>query len=129
MNTKRNVLILTDGSGETAVMAAGIAAAVKGNRVTVKTASEFRGNDILPAEVIFLGCEKPRPGVFAYLEDLLKHINLAGRPCGVFTPGSEKTARYLAALIKDTEAALHPEFLLAGTGVKKWTQNVFSMHF
>ena len=129
MKAKRNVLIVTDGSGKTAAMAAGIAAAMKGNKVTVKTASEFQGNDILPAEAIFLGCEKPAPDAFAYLDDLLKHINLAGRPCGVFTPGTKKTANYLAALLKDSEADLSPEFLSAGADVKNWTQKVIAKHF
>ena len=134
MKAKKNVLILTDGSGETVKMAVEIAAALKGNKISVKTASEFEGNDILPAEVFFLGCEKPGPDSFAYLEDLLKHINLAGRPCGVFSPGSKKAAKYLAALLHDSEAALNPEPLFArpdterahGAVVKKWTQNVIA---
>ena len=125
------MLIVTDGSGETAKMAAGIVAALKGNKVTVKTASEFKGNDVLPAEAFFLGCEKPKPDSFAYLADLLKHINLAGRPCGVFSPGSEKAAKYLATLVHDSEAALNPQPLFAGSGaaVKKWAQNVISGSF
>ena len=122
------MLILTDGSGGTAKMAAGIALALKGNKVLIKTASEFRGNDILPAEAFFLGCEKSRPDSFAYLADLLKHINLAGRPCGIFTSGSETAAKYLAALIRDCEAALNPEFLSAASGsdIKNWARNVVS---
>ena len=131
MKTKKTVLIVTDGSGETAKMAAGIAAALKGNRVTVKTAPDFAGNDLLPAEAFFLGCEKPKPGSFAYLTDLLKHINLAGRPCGVFSPGSEKAAKYLAGLVRDSEAALNPKPLLAGSAaaVKKWAEKVISGSF
>ena len=122
------MLIVTDGSEETAKMAAGIVAALKGNKVTVKTASEFKGNDLLPAEAFFLGCEKPQPESFAYLADLLKHINLAGRPCGVFSPGSEKAAKYLAGLVRDSEAVLNPEPLLPASEavVKKWAINVIS---
>ena len=131
MKEKRTVLIVTDDSGETAKMAAGIAAALKGNKVTVKAASEFKGNDILPAEAFFLGCENSKPESFVYLEDLFKHINLAGRPCGVFSPGSEKAAKYLAALIRDSEAALNPKPLFSGSeaAVKKWAQNVISGSF
>jgi len=112
-------------------MAAGIAAALKGSKVLIKTASEFKGNDILPAEAFFLGCEKPNPDSFAYLADLLKHINLAGRPCGIFSPGSEKAAKYLAALIHDSEAALNPRFFLdaSGAGNKTWAQKVISKSF
>ena len=128
MKTSKNVLIVTDSSGETAKMAAGIAAALKDNKVSVKPVSDFKGNDLLPAEVFFLGCEKPKPGSFSYLEDLLKHINLAGRPCGVFSPGSEKAVEYLAGLVKDCEAALNPEFLLTNSGkdISRWAKKIVS---
>jgi len=126
----KTVLIITDGAVETAKMAAGIEKALKGNKVSVKAASEFLGNDILPAEVFFLGCEKPNPDSFSYLADVLKHINLAGRPCGVFSPGSEKTAKYLAGLVKDCEAALNPEHLTgSGTDAGKWARKVVSGKF
>jgi len=131
VKAKRNVLIVTDGSGETAKMAARIVAALKGNKVAVKTVSEFEGNDILPAQAFFLGCEKPKQDSFAYLADLLKHINLAGRPCGVFSPESEKAAKYLAALLSDSEAALNPQLLFAASGdtVRTWAQNTVSNSF
>ena len=131
MKVKSNVLILTDGSGGAVKMAAGIAAALKGTKVSIKTASEFQGNDILPATAFFLGCDKPRPDSFAYLEDLLKHINLAGRPCGIFSPESEKTAKYLASLVHDSEAALNPEPLLGSSriDIKTWAQNVIGGSF
>ena len=131
MKAKKTVLIITDESGETAKMAGGIAAALKGNKVTVKSASEFMGNDILPAEAFFLGCEKPNPDSFSYLADLLKHINLAGRPCGVFSPGSEKVIKYLAGLVKDSEAALNPKPLLPGSAgsVKTWANKIISGSF
>ena len=109
-------------------MAAGIVSALKGNKVLIKTASEFRGNDILPAEAFFLGCEKSRPDSFAYLADLLKHINLAGRPCGVFSSGSESAVKYLASLVRDSEAALNPEYFSVASGVdiKNWARNVIA---
>ena len=130
MKTKKNVLIITDGSGEAAAMAAGIAAALKGNKVSIKEASAFKGNDILPADVVFLGCEKPRPASFTYLADLLKHINLAGRPCGIFSPGSEKAVKYLTDLLKDCEAALNPEPLVtSGTDIGSWVQKIVSKSF
>ena len=131
VKAKKNVLIVTDGSSEVTGMAAEIAAALKGNKVLTKAASEFMGNDILPADVFFLGCEKPAPGSFAYLADMLKHVNLVGRPCGVFSPGSEKAVRYLAGLVKDCEAALNPEplFPCAALDVEKWAQNVLTRSF
>ena len=131
MSVKKNVLILTDGSEGTAKMAAGIASALKGNKVLIKPASEFKGNDILPAEAFFLGCEKSGPESFAYLADLLKHINLAGRPCGVFSSGSERAAKYLAALVRDSGAALNPEFAFAASGIdiKELAYNVMAKSF
>ena len=131
MKTKKRVLIITDDSGETAKMAAGIVTALKGNKVSLKAASEFKGNDILPAEVFFLGCEELQPESFSYLADLLKHINLSGRTCGVFSPGTEKTAKYLAGLLKNCEAVLNPQPFFGGSAeaVKKWAQNVLTGSF
>ena len=130
------MLILTDGSEGTEEMARGIAAALKGNKVSVKNVSEFKGNDILPARAFFLGCEKPKPDSFTYLADLLKHINLAGCCCGVFTPavnagGSHKTAKYLTSLFRDSEAVLNPEplFISSAAVTKKWVQKVISASY
>ena len=123
----KKVLVLTDGSKETVKMAAGIADGLKGINVLVKSAVEFKGNDILPAEAFFLGCEKPEPDTFAYITDLFKHINLVGRPCGVFSPGSDKAAKYLAGLIKDSEAALKGEpFTGSVADIGKWAKGVVS---
>ena len=131
MKAKKNILIITDDAEATRKIALAIAAVIKGSKVSVKTASDFKGNDILPAEAFFLGCEKPEPDSFSRLEDVLKHINLAGRPCGVFTPGAEKAAKYLAGLVKDSEAILYPECLFAGSGtaIETWTQNVLYNSF
>jgi len=130
VKAKKTVLIITDDSVLTVKMAAGIKTALKGNKVSVKTASEFGGSDLLPAEVFFLGCEKPNTDSFAYIEDLLKHINLAGRFCGVFSPGSVKAARYLAGLVKDCEAALNPEHLTdPAVNAGKWAKKVVSGKF
>ena len=127
----KNVLIIDDGSPATVKMTGEIAAALKGKAVSVKSACEFKGNDILPAEAFFLGCEKPEPSSFAYVTDLLKHINLAGRSCGVFSSGSTKAVKYLSSLVKDSEAAINPQpFLMSGkNGLKTWTQSVISRSF
>jgi hypothetical protein len=128
MDVKRNVLIVTDGHEGVVKMAGGIAAALNGNDVSLKTVSEFKGNDILPAEIFFLGCEEPEPHSFTYLADLFKHINLAGRPCGVFSPSSEKAVKYLSELVSDCEAALNPKPLFAAsvTDVENWAKSVIS---
>ena len=126
MKANRNVLIITDGFEETVKMAGEIATALKGNTVLVKSASEFKGNDLLPADVFFLGCESPKPDSFEYLADLLAHINLAGRSCGVFSPAGVKTVNYLAGLVKDCEAALNPEPFLSDSAINVsiWAQSV-----
>ena len=123
MKTKKVVLVITDGADETVKMAAKIASALKDNKVSVKNASDFKGNDILPADVFFLGCEKPSPPSFVYLEDLFKHINLAGRSCGIFSPGAGKAVKYLSNLVKDCEVTLYPD---PGTGIGKWALKVVS---
>ena len=123
MKTKKVVLVITDGADETVKMAAKIASALKGNQVSVKSASEFKGNDILPADVFFLGCEEPNPPPFAYIEDLFKHINLAGRLCGIFSPGSGKAVKYLSNLVRDCEASMSQD---PGTGIGKWALKVVS---
>jgi len=131
VNTTKNVLIITDGAKETAKIASAIAAALGDLKVEVKAAGDFMGNDILPADVFFLGCENPEPETFAYLADVLRHINLAGRLCGIFSPKSEKAVQYLSALVHDCEVALHPEPLFASSvdSVKTWAQNVVSGSF
>ena len=119
------MLIVTDGAPGTEKIAADIAGALKGNKVLTKTAAEFAGNDILPADAFFLGCENTAPDSFAYLTDLLKHINLSGRSCGIFSSGTKKTTGYLAGLVKDCEAALNPEHLTgSASGIKSWAQSV-----
>jgi len=131
VKAKKRVVIVTDDSEETVKMAEGISAALKSNEITVKTASDFQGNDLLPADAFFLGCEKPNPASFAYLEDFFRHINLAGRPCGAFSPGSKTAVKYLAGLVKDSEARLNPESIIAGAGtdLKKWANSVITGSF
>jgi hypothetical protein len=125
MKAKKRVLIVTDGTDQVGKMADGIAAALKGNTITIKAASEFTGTELLSADIFFIGCEAPAPASFSYLSDLLKHINLAGRSCGIFSPRSETAVSYLTGLLKDSEAALNPKPLFAATaGVSAWAKTV-----
>jgi hypothetical protein len=125
VKAKKTVLIVIDGSEQTAKMANGIGAVLKDKAVTIKAASRFAGTDILPVDVFFIGCEDPKPASFDYLSDLLKHINLAGRSCGVFSPRSEKAAAYLADLLADSEAALYSQPLFAqDADVSGWVEKV-----
>ncbi|MDR2619347.1 MAG: hypothetical protein LBC62_10795 [Treponema sp.] len=128
MNVKKNVLIVTDGVEPTVKMAEALAAVLKGSKVTVKDAASFEGNDLLPADAFFIGCEVPKPPSFGYIEELLQHINLAGRSCGVFTPGSKQTAQYLERIIMDSGAALNPApFFAAGQkDLNSWAEKVIA---
>ena len=121
----KTVLIITDESVESVKMAAGIKTALKGNKVSVKSASDFRGNDLLPADVFFLGCEKSKPESFDYLADVLKHINLAGRHCGLFSMGSPGTVKFLSSIVKDSEIRCY-EPLLAGKieEITPWVEGI-----
>jgi hypothetical protein len=86
-----------------------IAKELKGSRVVIKKTPELSGTDLLPADIYFFGCESPHPPSFAYLEQVLLHINLVGRPCGLFSPRSQAAVQYLAALVRDSELALKAE--------------------
>lgn len=124
---KKYVLIVTDGIESTGKIADYIAGVLKADaRVVSLAASGFSGADILPADVCFFGCAKPHPPSFSYLSDLLGHINLAGRPCGLFSPGSAGAAKYLAGMVRSSELVLYaPPFLSGGPeGIKDWVSQV-----
>jgi adenine phosphoribosyltransferase len=126
---KKNILIVTDGKTSCCKMAKSITRALKSSHVVSTIAPDFMGTDILPAEAYFFGCEKPNPDSFAYLETVLKHINLVGRPCGIFSPKSESAIAYLANMVLDSEVALYPKPLYAkdvNNKVIQWTDNVIT---
>jgi adenine phosphoribosyltransferase len=126
VESRKNVLIVTDGIEATQQMAAGIAKTLKGAKVVSIEVPDFGGQDILPVEVYFFGCEKPKPSSFAYLSEVLRHINLVGRPCGVFSPQSEAAIAYLSDMVHDSEVALYakPLFEKDMEDVKSWTDQV-----
>jgi hypothetical protein len=126
VETKKHVVIVTDGADSTVRIAEQIAAELKKHDVVIRKASDFAGTDILPADVFFLGCEQPNPPSFAYLADLLRHINLAGRRCGVFSPDSAKPLTYLTGLVHDCEAVLGEPFVArdGAAGLKQWIKSI-----
>jgi hypothetical protein len=120
-------LIITDGNEAVQQTANTISQALEGVKVKICTGETFQGTDILPADLFFIGCEKPRPESFTYLEDMLSHINFALKKCGVFST-KENTLKYLTKLIKDCDAKTG-EGLLAGeetkkADVKKWLKGI-----
>ncbi|MDR2104003.1 MAG: hypothetical protein LBP42_07880 [Treponema sp.] len=122
MEPKKHALIVTDGAESTGKIAQHIAGALKEVHAVVLTAAAFSGADILPADVYFFGCEEPHPASFSYLEALLNHINLVGRPCGLFSPKSEKAVQYLADMVHDSELALKALPFVAGEPgqIQRW---------
>ena len=125
---KKSVLIVTDGTEKVKKMAENIAAALKGNKILLKDSSSFSGTDLLPAEILFFGCEKPSPPSFDYFETLLQHINLAGRPLGIFSPNSKEALKYLSRIVKDSEAALYSEAFITenARGIEEWTTRIIA---
>jgi hypothetical protein len=108
---KRSILIVTDGAKATQALAEQFAAALDSFTVKIAGASGFEGTDLLPADVFFLGCESVRPSSFKYLETLLRHINLADRSCGLFSPSSQEALDYLSGLVQASEARVGKPFL------------------
>jgi hypothetical protein len=126
VSEKKKVLIVTDGTESIHLIAQSIKDSLEGCKVKICSAENFTGTDLLPAGTFFLGCEKPAPASFAYLEDLLSHINLASRKCGVFSI-KEKTLKYLSGLVKDCEADLADPLFADGVktpALKKWLKGI-----
>jgi hypothetical protein len=126
VETKKNILIVTDGFEATHEIGRQIAGLFKDGQAVLLNASEFSGTDMLPGDIYFFGCAEPAPPSFAYLEKILRHINLVGRPCGVFSPKSKKAVQYLSDMVHDAELALYGEPLIAGTAadIKTWVERV-----
>ncbi|MCL2879896.1 MAG: hypothetical protein FWF29_06610 [Treponema sp.] len=63
---------------------------------------------------------------------LLQHINLVGRPCGVFST-NEKTIKYLSKLIKASEAKANEPLLLTegpiASAISKWVKTIPASNF
>jgi hypothetical protein len=127
VETKKTVVVVTDGAGSSRNIAEQIAAVLEdGCRVISLTAPDFKGNDILPADVIFLGCVNPNPPVFAYLEEMFRHINFAGRSCGVFST-SGKAVQYLKGMVHDSEVNLAKPFTgSGGPELHEWIKGIVS---
>ena len=131
METIKKIAIITDGAAPIQEAAENIAAIIEGcsgYSAAVIQAERFSGTDLLPAYAIFLGCEAPAPSSFAYIEALMGHINLAGRPCGIFSSNAKALA-YLSGLIRDSEIAAGKPFQTENGKIdteklKSWVQNI-----
>jgi len=132
VSAKRKALIITDGTEEIKAAANNISGALSDFAlsdfdVNICEAGNFKGTDLLPANLFIIGCEKSNPASFAYLKEFLLHINLASRKCGVFST-NEKTLKYLCGLVKDCEADLGEPLSLNSetnkSALKKWLKGI-----
>ena len=119
-------LIVSDGADSTRKMAEAIALSLDSPWKTVVMPGEnFDVTQLLAAAACFLGAESPNPPCFSRLCNVLAHINLAGRPWGIFS-SSEETAAYLRGILHDSEAALYPDTFFGEGDVKAWTEKVLA---
>ena len=130
---KRKILIIADNSEVTRSVAKNIAA-VFGTApfadwsAAVVSVEDFSPTMLLSARAFLLGCEKPESPEFMPVKELFKHINLAGRPCGVFS-SQLNAIKYLSGLVRDSEAALGDPLVIEKGAVdsrklKKWVGGI-----
>jgi len=120
----KKALIITDAAEQIQSSAKIISDALTEFNVKICTAENFAGTDLLPSEIFFLGCENPKHESFACLEDMLLHINLASRKCGIFST-NENALQYLRGILRDSEADLGEPMLFTENeerkpAVEKW---------
>ena len=120
---KKAALIVTDGAESTQKTAEAIAGALDGFSVTLAAAGDFEGAQLLGAELCFFGAEVPRPPSFSYLDKVLRHINLSGRSCGIFSSSAE-ALEYLAEMIRDSQALLPAGPFSGGGDPQAWAKKV-----
>jgi len=124
------VLIITDGTEAIQSIALKIQEALNTinseRKINVKIypAHDFHGKEILPADFFIIGCEAPAPSSFAWLEEMLSHINLASRKCGIFSVKT-KAVSYLRSILKDCEAEIAEPLVAEKGEVKKTDINKF----
>ena len=113
MKPIKHVLIVVEDSPVFQKSAEAIRAGLGDRTCVVKKAADFAAVDLLPADAYFFGCDSARPAAFAELERVLQGINLAGRPCGLFSLASKEAIEYLRGIVRDADLRLHPSPFLA----------------
>ena len=122
---EKTALIVTDGTESMRKIAGAIAAELKNYKVISVEAKDYAGTDLLPSSLCFFGAEKSEDPSFSYLFKMLQHINLVGRPCGIFS-GSTEASEYLKKMVHDSELALYPDPFLGEGDIKEWVKKVIS---
>jgi len=133
VKAKKKILIIADNGAVTGNIAKNIAsvfgiAPFADWSATVISAKDFSPTRLLAVHAFLLGCEKPETPDFTSLKELLKHINLAGRPCGVFSTQAN-TIKYLSGLVRDCEAVSGDPLVVKNGGtdsrkLKKWVGGI-----
>jgi len=127
VNSEKKVLIVTDSDASLDLTAQSIKSCLKDYDVKICPAADFAGTDLLPSQIFFIGCGSPKPPSFSYLEDMLSHINLVSRKCGVFS-SDKKSLEYLSGILKACEAKLGEPLLTDAktdkSAVEKWLKGV-----
>ncbi|GMO42284.1 MAG: hypothetical protein Ta2B_22490 [Termitinemataceae bacterium] len=126
---EKKYLVIIDEDKSTRSAALAIVSHLIGRNVKIVNAASFEGIDILGQDYLFFGCANPKPSSFAYLENLLRHINLAGRKCGVFSASKTngiKSIQYLTSIVKDSEVKLLGKPLISNNilSIQNWTKNI-----
>jgi len=126
--SKKSAIIITDGTEQIQKIAGLISETMTDYKVRICPVDIFAGNDLLPSDTFIIGCENPDPPSFTYLKELLSHINLVSRKCGIYSI-KEKSLKYLCGIVKDCEAKLsEPLLALNGeikkTELKKWLKSM-----
>ena len=124
----KKALILTDGSESIQSIALLISDALSDCKVNICPIEAFVGTELLGSDIFFLGCENANPLSFAFLEEMLSHINLAPRKCGVFSR-KEKSLNYLCGILKDCDVTLgSPAHIVSENipipHIKKWVDSI-----
>jgi len=123
--SRKKALIITDGTKTIRTAALLIKESLTDYKVKICPAKRFTGTDLLAADIFFIGSKKAKPKSFAVLDEMLSHINLASRRCGVFSV-NEKAVNYLRGILEASEADLKEPILFSSeeeikkTAVQKW---------
>lgn len=96
------------------------------HKVVVLEGSDFAATDILPADACFFGCASARSSAFEELVRVLKGINLAGRPCGLFSTAPGAAVEWLRDISRDSELAVHRDALTSASSsnIASWVDDV-----
>lgn len=122
----KHILIVTDTDPAIKELSALIVKELHKYKVVVLEGSDFAATDILPADACFFGSAKAHCSTFDELARVLKGINLAGRPCGLFSTEAGAAIEWLHDLSRDSELAVHRDALTgtSSSNVVSWVADV-----